>query len=584
MAVGPLRALLFRLSWFAALATLVTWPMALDPVGSLLGHPQASAPCHVWVLWWARHHLDALHSPLLFHPYGADVVTLYGSDVLSPLLLRWLPLPPTLLYNAWVWALLVLGGLGADRLARDRGASAGGGLLAGTILATAPFFQHEILNGTSEILAASLLPWVILALFRVLERPVAASGASGADRGAWAWGLALGVGVGIAVAASAYNLFFVLLAASVVTLAALTSRAEPVLHRGTLQGIAASVVGVAPFGLGLAALQATHGASAVYSRRESWTSPELALPDAFASLEMWLDRSEAVIPALQHLPGGETFEYWTTCTVYLGLVAVAAALVGLVRGWRSRPVGTFAALALVAALVASGPYLRWQGAPVELGGTVLPMPGLMVARLLPPFVITAVHSYRYAGLVVLGVAVLAAMSVRRLPLGILLSLLVVGDAVLASPVPWPAARTPMPSSPALSALAQAPEGAVLHAPVEAEHLGDLGAAMLAQVVHGKPMQDGGIHRRAGQEATALFTQVPLVADLARRPAPVLPGQKTTRWSLARLHEAGFRYVLVGADEEGREVQGWLAGVLGPPTAEDPQWAWWTLPPPEALEP
>lgn len=577
---------LARVLWFASLAVLVTWPMVLDPAGAILGHPEASAACHVWVLWWARHHVADLHSDLLFHPHGADVVTLYGSDALSPALLRWLPLSPVLLYNLWVWLLLVLAGLGLDRLARSRGASAGGALLAGTILATAPFFQHELLNGTSEIIAAGLLPWFLLALFAVLERPVEPAGQG---RPWWrpapatlGWGLALGASCGVVVAASAYNLFFCLLSAGVVTLAALTTRAEPVFHRTTLQALAAAVVGVAPFGLGLGLLQATHGSSAVYSRREQWTHPDLAMPDSFADLDMWLDRGAATIPAIRLLPGGEEFAYWTTCTVYVGLVALALAGVGLARGRRDRPVGTFATLALVAALISSGPHLRWQGQEILLAGTPLPMPGLLVAELFPPFVITAIHSYRYAGLVMIGLAMLAAFSVRRLPVALLFAALVVADAVLASPVPWPAATTAMPGSPALRSLGEAPPGAVLHVPVEAENLGDLGQALLAQVVHGKPIQDGGIHHRAGEQATALFREVPLVADLALRPAPRLPGPRTGEWAMEQLHAAGYRYVLVAVGDEDIEVQAWLGGLLGPPSGADPAWAWWAIPAPPAI--
>jgi len=566
--IGGLCALL----WYGALSVLVTWPIALHPVDTILGHPEASAACHVWVLWWAQHHLSDLHTDLIFYPYGGDVVTLYGSDALSPLLLRWFPLPPSLLYNLWVMLLFVLGGLGMDRLVRNRGASAGGALVAGTVFMTAPFFQHEALNGTSEIVAAGLLPWFLLAFFHLLDRPE--------DR-TLAWGLALGTSCGLAVAASAYNLFFCLLLAGVLTLSALATRDGPVFRRPLIQGIVAAGVAVLPFGAALAWLQVAHGAGAVYSRRADWTSADLALPDAFADLDMWLDHSAAVIPAVRLLPDGEQFLYWTTSTVFLGWVAVALALIGLWRGRRDHRLGRFGVLVIVGVLVASGPYLRLGGSVLYVFGHRLGMPGLLMARVFPPFVITAVHSYRYTVIVLIGLAVLAGFSVRRARVGLLLSLLVVGEAVFASPLPWPAPTTPMVRSVALDALAEAPPGGVLHLPIEADKLGDLGELLLAQIVHGKPVQDGGIHRRAGEDATRLFSDVPMVADLARRGDGDdrqlrLPGPKTTAWSLGQLYGDGFRYVLSPRRADTAELRAWLGDALGAPTASDEDWVWWTL--------
>lgn len=567
---GPLRLL-----WYGALAVLVTWPIVTEPTELLLGHPEASAPCHVWVLWWAREHIDAIETDLIFHPHGADVVTLYGSDVLSPLLLRPLPLPPTLLYNLWVMFLLVVGGLGVDRVARRVGATAAGGVLAGTIFSTAPFLQHEALNGTSEIVGAAALPWFLLALLAVLDdrldRPWLRPHPRSLGRG-----VVLGVSFGLAVSVSAYNLFFGLLMAGVVLLARLSTSPEPVFRPAMVHGSLGAVFGVAPFGAFLAWLQATHGAGEVYSRRENWASPELAMPDSFAHLDMWLDPSDAVIPAVRELQGGELFEYWTTCTVYLGLVAVALAALGWWRRRRDAPVGTLVSIAVVAVLIASGPYLRWEGEVLRLLGQPIALPSLLVAEVFPPFTITAVHAYRYASLVVICVAVLAGLSLRR-PVALpLLLALVLTDAVFRSPVPWPVATTRIAPSPALQALAQAPEGAVLHFPIEAENLGDLGEILVAQTLHGKPVQDGGIHRRAGQDATALFRDVPLVADLGSRGGAKLPGPRASTWGLGELRKAGYRYLLTRRGEGRDDAIAWADALLGRPVMDDGTWLFWAI--------
>ena len=41
---------------------------------------------------------------------------------------------------------------------------------------------------------------------------------------------------------------------------------------------------------------------------------------------------------------------------------------------------------------------------------------------------------------------------------------------------------------------------MLTLPASREELGDLGRLLLAQTYHGRPVQDGGIHRRAGAQA------------------------------------------------------------------------------------
>ena len=45
------------LAGYLVLALALTWPAVLDPAGRVVGHPEASVGCHVWLLWWAGHHL-----------------------------------------------------------------------------------------------------------------------------------------------------------------------------------------------------------------------------------------------------------------------------------------------------------------------------------------------------------------------------------------------------------------------------------------------------------------------------------------------------------------------------------------------
>jgi hypothetical protein len=559
--LGSLRnPSLCRLLLYLGLALVMTWPMVADPLGTVPGHPEASVGCHIWVIWWAQNHLSELHTDLLFHPQGADVVQLYGSDALSPLLLGVLPLPPALLYNLWVLTLLVGGAWGVDRLCRQLGATVPGAALGAVVFECAPFFQHELLNGTTEMLAAAALPWFGWALLRVLEAP-------GRDRG-----LMLGGIVSLGVLASAYNLYFMLLTGTIVVLHGLSTRMDPVLTRPVLKSLGWGALLTAPVAVGLAWLHSSHGAGETYSRRASLDELGVVLPDSYANLEAWVSPRPIELPFMMTLPDGSSFEYWTTCTVFLGLFSLGLALYS---SWSRRSLGPLGVTAIVAGLIAMGPFLRVDGEAVLLAGQALPLPSLVLADLTPPFRITALHAYRYAVLVVLGVAVLVAQAMRwrpRVAMGA--GLLVIVEAFCLSPVPWPARTTEIPDSATLQTLADSPEGAVLQVPMRTDDLGELGGMLLAQSVHGHPVHDGGIHRRAGEDATALFRDLPALNLLSAVGERRIPDPRQTSWTLRQLYSSGYRYVLVDAeDAEGRY---WAGDNLGTPTASDEHWMLWTI--------
>ncbi len=545
--------------WFLFLALLVTWPAVLSPVEQVVGHAQTSTGSHVWVLWWAQNHLSEVQTDLIFFPHGADVIQLYGSDLLSPVILGRLPLPPTTLHNLWAWVLLTMGGWGAFLLCRYRGTGSWGALLGGTIFTTAPFFQHELLNGTTEIVAAAALPWLAWALLAVLDRPTPLRGA------------AVGLVTGLAVLASAYNFFFSVLLGLCVLVWRIATAKEPIFTMALARAAACAAAVAAVFAAPLAWLQLAHGAKEVYTRREDWMNPELALPDSYASLLDWVDPRAASIPFDMVYPGEVIFEYWTTKTVYLGLVALALVVVAFAR---RRGDGLFLGVLLTGMLVAMGAWLRLDTEPIMVAGHAIGLPSQLLAKAFPPFVVTAVHSYRYASLAVLGLAVLAAWGLRRWQLVLPVVALVIVDAVIFSPVPWPAATTERPGGPVLEQLAAAPDGAVLVAPIEGEHLGDLSLSLILQTVHGKPFQDGGIHRRAGADATLLFEGNQAVEGLAAFGGPALPGPDARATCFEHLRAVGYRYVLVRASSH--DVLQWVYGELGNPSAKDEAWVLWEL--------
>lgn len=559
-------------AWTVLLAVVLVWPMPLDPAGTIVGLPEATAPCHVWVLWWAQNHLGDPLTDVIFFPYGADVVTLYGSDVLSPILFAPLPISPIVAHNAWAMALLVAGGLGAAWLARGVGATWMGAMAGATVFETAPFFQHELLNGTTEMLASACLPWFAGVLWRLLEKPTLPLG------------LGLGLATALGVLSSAYNAFFLVTVGVVVFLHRVSTTPgrvlTPALWRAGLSGVALASVMIAP----LLWLQATHGAAKTLARREDWKTQDPPLPDSFASLSDWLDPRAADIPQLIAMPGGEEFAYWTTCTVFLGFCAVGLGLVALWRrrhdripGGHGRVTTPFTLLVVVGVLLAAGPTLRWDGEVVAVFGAGQSMPALLVSDLFPPFDLTGLHAYRYASVTLTGLSALVALAVRRVPWGALIAV----EALALTPVPWPAATTEVPESAVLTGIAEGEDGAVFVAPTRKEDLHDLGRALLTQVRHGRPIQDGGIHRRAGEGATQLFRENVTVDYLSRLdPEPV--GAAQLELDLGQLREAGYGWVLVPAAEA--DATGWFVDVLGPAPLQDADWSAWPLPAPTERPP
>jgi hypothetical protein len=225
-------------------------------------------------------------------------------------------------------------------------------------------------------------------------------------------------------------------------------------------------------------------------------------------------------------------------------------------------------MVVVGMVIALGPDLQVNGELIRIGDSTIPLPARTVARMFPPFIGTAPHTYRYTAVVVTGLAALASYAVTRPWWAGLVAL----EALLISPVPWPAPYTPTPRSPVLEHLAELPAGAVFT--VQKEKLKDMGLLLLAQTVHGKPVHDGGIHRRAGEEAVALFRENGMVNALAQRDGPHYPGATETRWGFENLKGHGFRYLLVPADRA--DAFAWAKDNLGEPDRADPSWSLWLL--------
>lgn len=425
----------------------VTFPLVLDPLGRLVGHPDVDVWNHAWGPWWYARSLAEGHLPfrteLLLAPRGG---VLWYIDPLGALLGA--PLVPLLgavgAYNAVVVLQVALAAAGGRALARALGAGPGEAWLGAVATAASPYLLSEIHNGVSEAAGVGVAAFALATGRRALT-----------EGGFRRWALA-GALLGLTAVGTWYYGFGVAL-----TLAAWTLLGPDDPRPGRLHAIA---------GLGLAALVAAALAGpALAVAKASVEHPEsIVLRGELRDADRELILSHnAVDPRAYVAPlgfqsvdlaaRGEAFRH----SSYVGLVALALALAA------RRP---RALLGVVPALVLSlGVWLWWGGAWVETGsGARLALPFRALLAVLPDT--AATHAQRVGLPVVLTVAALAAVGLGRLPIRArpVAAALVLLDALASAP--WPLARAPALDLAAHRALA-ARGGTVLDLP------GEVGATM-----------------------------------------------------------------------------------------------------------
>ncbi len=565
------------------IAVVITWPAArLD---ALVGHERCTAGCHAWVIWAAEAQLLGGQDvgSLLFHPHGADLIRLYGSDLLGPLLLAPLVgvLGPWALVNLWVVLMVWANGLAAYALGRGLGLERGAATVLGTAFAAAPFFAHEAFNGTTELLAAWPLPLFALAWLRLLEAP------------SWRLGIGAGVVFGVGGLLSVYTPFFLLLIVGVSLGWWGTTRLEPLLERGRVlaMGVAGVVASslLAPVGL----LHLFHGAGALHSRRVGWSASEAPLPDAAADLQNFLFSGISEPPRVIVQGDGNLYDYWTLGTVTVGFLILGLAVLGW---WRSSRRGVWPALLIASLLVSLGPWLVAGGELLRIAGSPIPGPALLLERLMPLWGVVSLHPYRFAALTALALAVLAGLGAAWLLdwlgarhrygrlVGVpLLCVLIVAEGFLHRPGHWALPTTAPPDSASLDWLAEQERGGVLLLPFVADEIGDVCHGLFLQTVHGQPWSDGAMHFRAERSSLALYDDNAMLGTLAEPMGQPLPTPEVAVPGWADLGEAGIRYVLLDRPAYARfrgdkawvpeshdpaYVDAWLRHHLGQPLQDD----------------
>ena len=570
--------------WLLLLAVVLTWPAAR--FDALVGHERCTAGCHAWVVWAVHHEVLAgggMGSEMLFFPHGADLFRLYGSDLLGPLVLAPLAgmVAPWVLVNLWVLLMVLANGLAAWVLGRGLGLDRGPATVLGTAFMAAPFFAHEAFNGTTELLAAAPLPLFALAWLRLLERP------------SWRLGLAAGAVFGVGGLLSVYTPFFLLLVVGVSSAWWGTTRLEPLVDRARL-GAMALAGGVAGLLLGpVALLHLAHGAGALHSRRVGWSADAAPLPDSAGDLLGLVSAGISEPPRVVLQGDGTLYDYWTLGTVTLGFLALGLAALGW---WRGRQRGPWAALLVCAVITSLGPWLVAGGELVRVWGAPVPLPALVLERLLPPWGVVAMHPYRFAALSALALAVLAGVGAawiqgwlrerwRWAAMAVvpLICVGLAGEGLLPRPAGSALPTMPPPASPTWAWLAEQSQGGVVLLPFVEDEIGDVCQGLLVQTAHAQPWSDGAMHFRADPASLALYGDCPLLATLASPQRGPLPGPAQSATGFDTLAAQGFRWVALrraGFERFERErqsvsdrhdpaaVEAWLRHHLGEPVQDD----------------
>ena len=416
-----------------AIALVVTAPVALRPRSVLLGSPNVDVWNHAWGPWWWWHSISSGTLPwqtaLLRAPDGG---TLWFIDpVLAGLGAPLVPLLGTAgAFNAVLLAEVVFMSWAGRRLARALGAGEAASWVGAVAFTASAWVVCELHNGITE--AVNIAP-VALALAWGHEATEAPS--------ARAWAKA-GLGVGLATLASPYLGLGVGLA--------LAARGLPAIRWAWLGGIVAAAVAALPL---LALRTQLHSPDAIIKHPESMNL-QLALHNA-------VDPRTFVAPlGFRSVDlSAEGFEH----SLYLGLLALALAAVGLVRQRRAAP--WWLAALLVSLLCSLGPYLYWEDGWLLVNGARLRMPWWWLQQLAPGLAVT--HPLRLGVPALAIVAGLAAAGADRL-LGRrawVLAVLVGVDGLLLSGAPWPIANAPAEPPAAYASLSG--DGAVLDLPTDA---------------------------------------------------------------------------------------------------------------------
>ncbi len=440
-------------------AILATWPVVIDPFGGLVGHPGNDVWNHVWGYWWVKTQVEHGYLPLitdlLHFPGESRLFFIDTFGALWTLPIQFL-LGPVAAYNASIFVGFWLAGFATWLLCRHVcNERFGKGELPAFIGAAgmtfSPHLMAQAYNGISETITAGTLALATLATIRLVERP------------GWGTGVLAALAGALCMLSNNYYGLFAVLGAGVLLLAAAMTRWERVNWRGlplptVLAAVLAGVL-VAP-ALWLLATS-LEGPNAIVNRDPEFVWKQLITHNVTDVVSVFRP-GKVYSPDLKALHGEDllivTYVGW-------GMLLLAGWGLWSLRRWRDRL--PWILWLTLFSLMMLGPYLNVGGEYVTIDDRKIPLPFLVFFDSFPIFARIS-HPFRFVVPVQIGLAVLATLGARRLPLRWLPlpGLIVAVEMLLLSPGPWPLTRSPteVPESSALMAADEVP-GAVLDLPM-----------------------------------------------------------------------------------------------------------------------
>ncbi|MEL6349535.1 MAG: DUF2079 domain-containing protein, partial [Myxococcota bacterium] len=422
------------------LVAVLGWPAPVRPSQWVIGGGSGDFASIAWGLWRvadAAPGLPDVHLPDLYFPQGADllIADLPESLLIAPVTALF---GPVVAFNLLQWLHPTLAAVCAAALARSEDVSIEGAVLAGVGFGLSPVLLSSIHNGNPDVSPLFLVPLVALCAMRISQ--------------GWTWAIAAGVVAGMSPWFNPY--VGVMVAITALIFAPWRAR-----RSWAAGGLAAAIAGAY---LLMVRQSLADAATMIVKPPVIADAPSTGAADLIGFV--W--------PAMTLQPDGWSVHLWAP-----GLILLVLAFGGG-RSWR------WWILASIGAVMALGPVLQvTPGIAAEINGWRLLLPGALLAQL-PG--LDALHiQYRFAALTALGLSVLAARAVTRLPR--LASRLIIAAAV--GELLWIGggllASGPAPSTVGCELLADLSDGAIIDLPGEREE-----RRMLAQACHGRPIAEG----------------------------------------------------------------------------------------------
>ena len=494
---------------YLALTLVMTFPLALTWRSSL---PAGAGDIwqNYWNFWWWKQCLlngwNPLHSPLLFHPFGADLV-FYTHSPLNQIV----AMPVNLLlgeaaaYNFCLFVALTLSGFGTYLLVRELTGSATSGFLAGLVFAYFPQTIEQTLEHLN-LFSLQFIPLTLYYLLRWSRSQLAAHA------------LALGACFGLNALTSWHlGLKLLMLVAPWIAVLAWRNR-----HRWR------AFVGHAFLAATLATLLVLPLVTPMIAIMVEGADYYLKGPVARGIDLSYLLIPPYANPILGSLVTSRYLEraYQASGFVcYLGIVPVALAAIGV---WcQRRRAAPWAVVFFAGVVLALGAELLWNGTRYE--SVTLPFAALRWF----PFLENLRVANRFLILAGVGLAVLAGYGWRSLGRKPAWALPLVVVLLLAeySWLPFPARH--VNHSPLLEQIADRP-GAVLDIPFHQRNR--TVHNMVAQTVHGRPISGGYLSSYPPEIERAIQSE-PALKQLSGTPDP------TVVFDVGRLRDLGFRTVV-----------------------------------------